>query len=79
MYLGVKKPVAFYKPRLKSSTIRRIVYTLYTLLVLVIVMISFSMIDLLHYNVYGTHILPLNLVITPMLILIIGSVVYMIV
>ncbi len=79
IYLGVKKPVAFYKPWFKPQIVYRIVNILYTLLAVVAVTITLALIDVLYYNVYGEHVLPVMIIGSFTTVVILGLTLYLVV
>ena len=58
VYLGLKKPEAFYKPYMKWDAIMKSVDIMYVLLAYVNIIVSLSLVDTVYYNLEGTHILP---------------------
>ena len=58
VYLGLKKPEAFYKPYMKWEAIVKSIDVMYVFLAYVNIIVSLSLVDTVYYNIEGTHILP---------------------
>ncbi len=61
VYLGLKKPEAFYRPYMKWEATVKAVDAMFVFLAYINVVISLALVDTVYYNIHGCHILPPDL------------------